>query len=283
VNSRISTPGAISEDARLASDLAVGAGAVLLELRARIDAGLLDADAASLRRIADDASQRYLEAAIRTARPDDAILSEEALDDRRRLEAGRVWIIDPLDGTREFAERTDDGAWRQDFAVHVAVWHRGLGVVAGAVALPGRGTIFGSDPSATINDAGVQAVLAGQRSLRLVVSRSRPPSIVDRLGQRPDIEVIPMGSAGAKAMAVVDGSADAYVHSEGQSEWDSAAPVVVAAASGLVATRLDGTALSYNQEDPWLPDLVICHRALVPLLRQMLDEADRPIPQVAAS
>ena len=192
----------------------------------------------------------------------------------RRLAADRVWIIDPLDGTREFAEHTDDGAWRDDFAVHIALWQRGRGVTDAAVGLPGRDRVIDSVGAAAQRGvAGAEPVLAGQRPLRLAASRTRPPAIVDRLAARPDVELVPMGSTGVKVLAVIDGTVDAYVHAGGQYEWDSAAPVAVAQAAGLIATRLDGSPLVYNQADPWCPDLVICDLALLSHLRAMLTEA----------
>src|SRR5690606_13676774 len=185
--------------------------------------------------------------------------------------AGRVWIIDPLDGTREFAERTAPaapaGAWRDDFAVHVALWERAVGLTTGAVALPARGqvrtTADAAVPDAAVPDGRADAVLAGERPLRLAASRSRPPAFVAELAARDDVELVPMGSAGVKVLAVADGSADAYVHGGGQYEWDSAAPVAVARSRGLVCTRLDGSPLEYNRESPWLPDLFVCPPALV--------------------
>ncbi len=261
-----------TDDTRLAADLAVGAGRVLLDVRAQAESGRIAGTTADLRAAGDAAAQRFLAAALAAARPDDPILSEEAVDDRRRLDAERVWIIDPLDGTREFAERTDDGGWRDDFAVHLALWQRGRGLTDAAVALPARDRVHSSgDRGAARPDT--EAVAAGRRPLRLAVSRSRPPAIVDRLADLADVELVPMGSAGVKAMAVVDGRVHAYVHAGGQFEWDSAAPVAVARAAGLVATRLDGTALAFNQADPWSPDLLICEPALVTLLGRLLESA----------
>jgi 3'(2'), 5'-bisphosphate nucleotidase len=225
-------------DARLAAELATGAGELLLRVRESV---------APERRKdeGDRRSHEYLMAALRAARPGDAVLSEEGADDKARLTADRVWIVDPLDGTREFGE---DG--RTDWAVHVALWERGA-LVAGAVALPAQGRTLASDAPPAL--APVAA------PLRLVVSRSRPPALVTALAERLGADLVPMGSAGAKAMAVLQGEADAYVHGGGQYEWDSAAPVVVAAAAGLHTSRLDGSPLRYNQDDVLLPDLVVCH------------------------
>lgn len=236
-------PGGVRGDAALAADLARRAGDLLLELRA--------GDPAALGAEGDRRSNRYLLEALAQARPDDAVLSEEAKDDPARLGAERVWIIDPLDGTREYAERTD-GAWRTDFAVHVALWRAGAGLIAGAVALPARGQVFGTDPAPPLPP------LREGAPVRLAVSRSRPPELVRRIGELLPVELVPMGSAGVKAMAVVTGEVDAYLHGGGQYEWDSAAPVAVAAASGLHTSRLDGSALTYNNADPWLPDLLVC-------------------------
>ena len=246
--------------------LAAGAAAVLAGLRAQVDAGALNG--VSLRDAGDAAAQAYLAAMLARARPDDAILSEEGPDSRGRLLAERVWILDPLDGSREFAERREDGCWRDDFSVHVALWRRGRGLTDAAVALPGRGVVYATDVAPRAVDAAA-AVLAGQRPLRLAVSRSRPPAMPDGLG-RDDVELVPMGSSGVKALAVADGTVDAYVHAGGQYEWDTAAPVAVATAAGLSATRLDGSALRYNKADPLSPDLLICPPGLVAFVRALL-------------
>ena len=232
-------------DHQLAAELARGAGAILLGLRE--DA----ADSAVSGAAGDRLANEYLLRELASRRPGDAVLSEEAKDDPARLAAERVWIVDPLDGTREFAERTD-GEWRTDFAVHVALWQRGRGLVAGAVALPARDQVFTTDPAAPLPP------LRTGGALRLAVSRSRPPELVHRIGELIEVELVAMGSAGVKAMAVLTGEVDAYVHGGGQYEWDSAAPVAVAAAAGLHTSRLDGSPLLYNNSNPWLPDLLIC-------------------------
>jgi 3'(2'), 5'-bisphosphate nucleotidase len=189
----------------------------------------------------DRVAQLFLAAQLAEHRPDDAVLSEEAPDDPRRPAADRVWIIDPLDGSREYAE-----PGRTDWAVHVALWERGE-LVAGAVALP----------------ALQQVPRAPRRRPRIVVSRTRPPEFAQRIAEAINGVLVPMGSAGAKTMAVVRGEADAYLHAGGMYEWDSAAPVFVARAAGLHASRIDGRPLVYNQPDPWLPDLLICRPELV--------------------
>ena len=203
-------------------------------------------------------SHDFLVAALAAARPDDAVLSEEGKDDPVRLTSDRVWIVDPLDGTREFGEGD-----REDWAVHVALWSGGE-LVAGAVALPAQGVTFRSDQP--------PAVPALGSPLRLVVSRSRPPALVTALAEALGAELVPMGSAGAKAMSVLQGTSDAYVHGGGQYEWDSAAPVVVAAAAGLHTSRLDGSPRLYNQDDVLLPDLVVCHPALADRLLAAIKE-----------
>jgi 3'(2'), 5'-bisphosphate nucleotidase len=257
-------------DAALAAALAEGAGSLLRDLRAAVDAGTRSGAIDDLRCAGDALSHAYLAAALERERPGDAVLSEEGADDPRRLAADRVWIVDPLDGTREFAERTADGAWRADFAVHVALWQRGTGLTDGAVGLPARGIVLRSDAPSRPAAAAATDVLAGRRPLRVAVSRTRPPAAALRLGERPDVELVPMGSTGAKTAAVVEGVVDAYVHAGGQYEWDSAAPVVVALAGGFVATRLDGSAIAYNRADPWSPDLLVCHPALHDRLRALL-------------
>jgi 3'(2'), 5'-bisphosphate nucleotidase len=192
----------------------------------------------------DLVAQLFLAAQLKEHRPDDAVLSEEAPDDHRRLSADRVWIIDPLDGSREYAE-----PGRTDWAVHVALWERGE-LVAGAVAQPALRPV--PQPS--------------HRRPRIVVSRTRPPEFAQRVAEAINGVLVPMGSAGAKTMAVVRGEADAYLHAGGMYEWDSAAPVFVARAAGLHASRADGRPLVYNQPDPWLPDLLICRPELAGVL-----------------
>ncbi len=238
----------------LARDLASSAGQLLLSLRAAAGyatAGSGDAlaaasaDAAEVRRQGDLRSQEFLAAELQRLRPGDAVLSEEAADSAGRLSARRVWIIDPLDGTREFGERG-----RADWAVHVALWQDG-DLVAGAVALPAQDRVLSTaEPSRP--DRQLQA------PMRVLVSRSRPPEFVQKMAGELGAELVPMGSAGAKAAAVITGQADAYVHSGGQYEWDSAAPVAVARAAGLHASRIDGSALRYNQPNPSVPDILIC-------------------------
>jgi 3'(2'), 5'-bisphosphate nucleotidase len=224
-----------------AARYAESAGEVLLTLRD--DA---NRPAWALGDAGDDVANRHLLDLIATDHPDDRILSEESADDRRRLEADRVWIIDPLDGTREYTE-----AGRSDWAVHVALWERGRGLTAGAVALPALGTVLST---------GTPPVVPGLdgRPLRVVVSRSRAPAVAMRVADALGAELVTLGSAGAKTMAVVRGEVDAYVHAGGQYEWDSAAPAAVARAAGLHTSRLDGSPLEYNQSSPWLPDLVVC-------------------------
>ncbi|MDE0495361.1 MAG: 3'(2'),5'-bisphosphate nucleotidase CysQ [Acidimicrobiaceae bacterium] len=236
-----------ADDHRLAADLARRAGELLVKLRARLVAQ--GAPAAVVRAEGDRQAHDLLARELAEARPADAVLSEEGADDAARLDAERVWIVDPLDGTREYSE-----LGRTDWAVHVAlvVAER---PVAGAVALPALGlTLSTADPP--------QLPEARPGPPRLVVSRSRPPEQADMVAAALGAEVAPLGSAGAKAMAVVRGEADLYVHAGGQYEWDSCAPAAVAAAAGCPVSRLDGTDLRYNQPDPYLPDLVICRPEL---------------------
>ena len=263
----------LDDDGRLATTLATGAGHVLVGLRERAGTDDLPLDGKGLGAAGDAAAQAWLAEALAASRPADAVLSEEAKDDPARLAAARVWIIDPLDGTREFAEIDPDGTRRTDFAVHVALWTAGLGLTVGAVALPGRDVTFSSCTVPRVADAAAQEVLAGSRPLRIAASRTRPPAVVGRLAERDDVELVPMGSNGVKVIAVVEGVVDAYIHAGGQYEWDSAAPVAVAHAAGLIATRLDGSPIEYNKPDPWSPDLVVCHPALVAHVRRLLAEA----------
>ena len=235
-----------TRDARLARDLAERAGEQLLRIRADFPS---DGAAADLKTAGDLGSHDYLMAALAEARPKDAVLSEEGRDDLARLEAERVWIIDPLDGTREFSERP-----RDDWAVHVALWADGH-LVAGAVGIPARGVVHATDTPPELP-------AASPGPIRLAVSRSRPPAWLPALTDALDAELVPMGSAGVKAMSVLDGTADAYVHAGGQYEWDSAAPVAVARAAGLFTSRIDGSELIYNQRDVLLPDLIVCRPEL---------------------
>ena len=252
-------------DHELAAGLARSAGEVLLAQRLAVGPGPFEPR--ELKDRGDRAAHEHLVAELARLCPGDAVLSEEGADDKARLDAERVWIVDPLDGTREFAERADDGVWRDDWAVHVALWQRDLGLVAGAVALPARDQVFATGPLAA------SAARGSSTPLRVAVSRSRPPAIVEQLASRTEVQLVPMGSAGVKAMAVVSGEADVYLHGGGQYEWDSAAPVAVARAAGLVTTRLDGSALAYNRPDPWLPDLLVCrpddHASLAALIHEL--------------
>ncbi|MXW95891.1 MAG: 3'(2'),5'-bisphosphate nucleotidase CysQ [Acidimicrobiaceae bacterium] len=235
-----------ADDHRLAAQLARRAGELLVELRQRL---VSDAPAAVLGAEGDRRAHELLVSELAAARPSDAVLSEEGADDASRLDAERVWVIDPLDGTREFSE-----PGRTDWAVHVAlvVDER---PVAGAVSLPGMGlTLSTAEPPELPPERG------GPH--RLVVSRSRPPEQADTVAAALGADVVPLGSAGAKAMAVVRGTADVYVHAGGQYEWDSCAPAAVAKAAGCFVSRLDGSRLRYNQPDVYLPDLVVCRPEL---------------------
>ena len=231
-----------------AARYAAEAGYLLVELRARAR-GNAQAQAV-LGDAGDELANRRLLDLLNEEHPDDPVLSEEWADDPRRHRAARVWIVDPLDGTREFTE-----AGRTDWAVHVALWERGTGVRTGAVALPAQRRVLSTAAPPVV------PAMNG-RQLRVVVSRTRPPAAARLVADALDAELVAMGSAGAKAMAVVTGEVDAYVHAGGQYEWDSAAPVAVAASAGLHVSRLDGSPLEYNQRDPWLPDLIVCRPEL---------------------
>ncbi len=230
---------ACASDHEVAARVAEQAGRLLVDLRASTGAR-----GSALKDLGDAGAQQLIAGLLAELRPDDAVLSEEAADSRGRLTARRVWIVDPLDGTREFSEPP-----RDDWAVHVALWEDGR-LVAGAVALPARRELRRMDRPEPIPPR-------PEGPLRLAVSRSRPPEFVTALADRLGARTVPMGSAGVKAMAVLDGTVDAYVHAGGQYEWDSAAPVAVAIGHGLAPTRVDGTGLVYNRPDPYLPDLVV--------------------------
>ncbi len=253
-------------DDLVARDLAAGAGELLIGLREAAGAmspeAVIEPQAAdALRRQGDLQSHQFLASRLGLLRADDAVLSEEAADSPSRLSADRVWIIDPLDGTREFGE-----PGRKDWAVHVALWEQGR-LTAGAVGLPALGAVL-----TTAEPPRRQPRAAGTR-LRLVVSRSRPPGFVHHIAAELGAELVEMGSAGAKAAAVITGEADAYIHAGGQYEWDSAAPVAVALATGLHASRLDGSELRYNQPDPSLPDILICPAECASRLLQAVRDA----------
>ncbi|MHB8437667.1 MAG: 3'(2'),5'-bisphosphate nucleotidase CysQ [Acidimicrobiales bacterium] len=244
--------GARPEDHSAARAMALEAADVLVALRREWGGG----DGKALGARGDAMSQARLATLLAERHPGDGVLSEESADDPVRLETSRVWVIDPLDGTREFSEGRDD------FAVHVALVIDEV-PVCGAVALPGRDQCFATDSPPVLPPPHGGA-------LRLAVSRTRPPALADELAGRLGWELAPMGSAGVKVMAVVTGAADVYVHGGGQYEWDSAAPVAVALAAGLHATRLDGSPLRYNRPDPWLPDLLVCRPETAPLLMETL-------------
>jgi len=252
-----------SDDGRLAAELAEQAGTLLLGLRAE------GGDPGELRKAGDRLSHELLAAELAARRPGDAVLSEEGRDDRARLSADRVWIVDPLDGTREFGE-----PGRIDWAVHVALWERGE-LTAGAVALPAQGQVLSTTAPPPAGDGARGA----DGKLRIVVSRTRPPAFLERLSEETDVTLVPMGSAGAKAAAVMLGEVDAYIHAGGQYEWDSAAPAAVALAAGLHASRLDGSVLRYNQPDPVLPDILICPVVFAESLLEAIGAAGAHRPQ----
>ena len=232
-------------DADLAAAIARDAGALLLAIRAeRAETGKALGDRG------DREANALILDRLRAARPDDFILSEESHDDRHRCAARRVWIVDPLDGTRDYADALDD------WAVHVGLAIDGRPTI-GAVAVPALDRVW-----STADVAAPPPRAAGP--LRLVASRTRCPAVVERIARALGAELVGMGSAGAKAMAVVDGRADLYLHDGGQYEWDNCAPSAVALAAGLHASRIDGAPLAYNCADPLLPDLLICRPELAP-------------------
>ena len=243
------------DDQQLAHQLAEEAGRLLVDLRSGSNL-----EGPSLAREGDRSSHEFIVGQLRALRPEDAVVSEE--DDpssRQWPRPSRQWLVDPLDGTREYSERRDD------FAVHVALVIDGLAQL-GAVALPGEGIVM-----ATVSpDLTLAKRVAGP--IRVMVSRTRPPAVAQAVAEHLDGELVAMGSAGAKSMAVVRGLGDVYLHAGGQYEWDSAAPVAVAVAAGAHASRLDGSPIRYGRRDPWLPDLVVCRPEL----------ADKVLETVAA-
>jgi 3'(2'), 5'-bisphosphate nucleotidase len=231
-------------DAELAAHLALTAGRLLRQVR---ESGLLGLKA--LGKAGDATANQFMVHALREQRPDDGLLSEEEKDSPARLDKSRVWIIDPVDGTREYGEA------RADWAVHVGLAIDGVPVL-GAVGLPGLDLVIRSD---------MPFPLAPMPTTpRMLVSRTRPAAEAVAVAKQLKAELVPMGSAGAKAMAVVRGEAEIYLHTGGQFEWDSCAPVAVAAAHGLHCSRVDGTPLRYNQPDTYLPDLLICRNEYAP-------------------
>jgi 3'(2'), 5'-bisphosphate nucleotidase len=296
------------DDHALAADLAERAGRLLLELRAK------GGDPAALRDAGDRESHEFLMAELAQARPGDAVLSEEGIDDKARLSADRVWIVDPLDGTREFGE-----PGRIDWAVHVALWARdasagsaapagagagagsrdaGGDLIAGAVALPAQELVLSTATPMTFPaDEGAErperrgsfrrpsegapaATSPGpdaHRPLRMVVSRSRASDLVKGVAKLIHAELVPWGSAGAKVATVVLGENDVYLHSGGFYEWDTAAPVAVARANGFHVSRVDGSPVVYNREDPLLPDILVCRPAIAPVLLDAIREATHAI------
>jgi 3'(2'), 5'-bisphosphate nucleotidase len=255
---------ALDDDA-LAADLATRAGRLLLVLRAG------GGDSNALRKAGDRQSHEFLMAELARERPGDAVLSEEGLDDKARLTADRVWIVDPLDGTREFGE-----PGRTDWAVHVALWSRDASaeagdLIAGAVALPAQGLVL-STTSATD-----EAARVAQRPLRMVVSRTRASQLVKDVAALINADLVPCGSVGAKVATVITGENDVYLHSGGFYEWDTAAPVAVARPSGFHVSRIDGSQVAYNQENPLLPDILVCRPAIADLLLNAVREVTHAI------
>lgn len=256
-------------DSAFARWLVDRAGQVLLQVRE--DVGY--ADGKALKAAGDKAAHDLLRAELARWRPADAVLSEEDDESRvawaegaarpDRLGAERVWIIDPLDGTREFSEQG-----RADWAVHVALWTAECAhpscLAAGAVAMPAQHRTLATDTPPAYPPLPLSSATGGP--IRIAASRTRPPAFVTALAEEIGAELVPMGSAGVKIAAVIGGEADAYVHAGGQYEWDSAAPVAVASATGLHASRIDGSELKYNQADPKLPDLLVCRKDLAPRL-----------------
>lgn len=244
-------------DVELAAHLAETAGKILIQVR---DSGLFSAKA--LGKAGDQTANQFLVHALREQRPDDGLLSEEMKCDGSRLGQGRVWIIDPVDGTREYGEG------RTDWAVHVGLAIDGVATI-GAVALPGL--------ALTLTTAGSRPLAPANTPPRMLVSRTRPAAEAVAVAEAVGAELLPMGSAGAKAMAVVRGEADIYLHTGGQYEWDSCAPVAVAQAAGLHVSRVDGSPLRYNNSDPYLPDVLICR----PELAEQVLALVRALPKAA--
>jgi 3'(2'), 5'-bisphosphate nucleotidase len=245
-------------DAALAARLATQTGQRLVELRNKL--GESGAPSWLLMDEGDAAAHAFIAAELVSARPDDALLSEEGVDDPRRLRNDRVWIVDPLDGTREYGDPR-----RGDWAVHVALWERGQ-LTAGAVALPAMELTLTTDPPPELPDV-------SHRRPVVVTSRSRPAFVAAIAADSIGAEVVSLGSAGAKAMAVVTGIADVYAHAGGMYQWDSAAPAAVATAAGLHVSRIDGSPIVYNEPDLWLPDFLVCREEYAVPVLAAIDKA----------
>jgi 3'(2'), 5'-bisphosphate nucleotidase len=232
-------------DAELAARLAEETGRLLLDRRPDLFASHTDSRA--IKDAADALAQEHLSTALRASRPQDAVLSEEAPDDLVRLTADRVWIIDPLDGTREYAR-----AGRVDWAVHVALWERGKGLTAGAVALPAQDLVL-----ATHTVPASKPRLDARGTVKVVVSGSRTPALLETLGRALPLAVSTWGSAGAKAARVITGVDDLYLHDSALNEWDAAAPVAVALAAGLMAVDIEGRPFTFNRAHTAVHGLVM--------------------------
>ena len=251
-------------DAALAAEVAAEAGELLLAMREQI--GFYDPY--DLGDAGDKRANTLILDRLHRERPHDAVLSEEAVDDVSRVDADRVWIVDPVDGTHEYSM-----PGRADWAVHIALWQRssgphGGGLTDAAVALPARGEVYRTD---TVTPPPPRA----DGPIRITASSNRPPAVLWWLRDHLDIQLVRIGSAGAKAMAVVRGDVDAYVHAGGQWEWDSAAPAGVLWAAGMHASRIDGSPLIYNRRDPYLPDLLMCRPELAEVLLDTILSARR--------
>ena len=251
-------------DAALAATVAAEAGELLLAMREQI--GFYDPY--DLGDASDSRANTLILDRLHRERPDDAVLSEEAADDLSRVDADRVWIVDPVDGTYEYSM-----PGRADWAVHIALWQRtqgtdGGGITDAAVALPARGEVYRTD---TVTAPPPRA----DGPIRITASSNRPPAVLWRIREQLDVQLVRIGSAGAKAMAVVRGDVDAYLHAGGQWEWDSAAPAGVLWAAGMHATRLDGSPLIYNRPDPYLPDLLMCRPEVAGVLQEAIWSAYR--------
>ncbi len=254
----IDTEATPETDAELAIRLAVQTGRGLVDLRQRMTAE--GAHTWQVMDGGDTAAQRFISDELTRLRPDDPVLSEEGIEDPRRFTMDRAWIIDPLDGTREYGE-----PGRNDWAVHIALWADGA-FVAAAVSLPAMGVVFAADPAPVLPPAERKRPI-------LVTSRSRAPYAAAVVAHALDAEPVRLGSAGAKAMSVVNGETDIYVHDGGMYQWDSAAPAAVALAAGLHVSRIDGSPIVYNARDPWLPDFIVCRKEWAqPVLSALWDE-----------
>ena len=240
------------DDHLLAANLAESAGRMLVDCRSGAAGQLLGGS--SLAHEGDQRAHLHLLTRLQEARPDDAVLSEEGADDAQRLDSSRLWVIDPLDGSRDY------GFGNDEWAVHVGLVEDGK-IVAGAVALSALDLLFhtgeGEGPACAVDENNPN------RRPVIVTARSRVNAEGMLLAHELGADVFACGSAGVKAMLVVNGTADAYVHASPLYEWDVCAPAAVAQSAGLHVSDAAGDPLVFNQARPVVNSFLVCRPELV--------------------